>query len=182
MNTMLRFGFRAFVLASAFTIASQASAQHSPDDGHDHGANPHGTRTSIEGPREEWDSKTIELFATLPVQDGGRVKPLSTVAGMMLLKLNGKRKLETPDGEKIKPTEWLLDAIFYPAHARRYECFLVRNVQVMTAIGLEGRKKSDRYSYDQILPGRQELFQQAQRISMEEEGEKDGGMEGRKRG
>ena len=42
--------------------------------------------------------------AKLPVQEGGRVKPLSTFAGFRLLRMNAKRKVVTPWGEKLGPT------------------------------------------------------------------------------
>lgn len=111
-------------------------------------------------------ARTLELFASLPVQDGGRVKPLDTYAQFRLLRMNGKRKFETADGEKLGPTPWLLDCLFFPERARGYRTFLVRDNALLEAIGVrvEGRKKSDRYSYDELVPGRDKLFSEAGRI------------------
>ena len=61
-----------------------------------------------------WPEATRDLAASLPIQDGGRIKPLSTYASFMLLRLNGKRSVETPSGEKLTPIEWLLDVLFVP--------------------------------------------------------------------
>ena len=55
-----------------------------------------------------WTREAIELYASLPIQDGGRVKPISTFAGFKLLKLNGRRKCRDLDGRTLKPTEWLM--------------------------------------------------------------------------
>ncbi len=47
------------------------------------------------GPQEyarthTWTDETLDIFEKIPVQDGGRVKPLSTVANFALLRLSGR--------------------------------------------------------------------------------------------
>jgi len=121
-----------------------------------------------QGRTAPWSPEIVELFATLPVQDGGRVKPMDKVAGLNLLTFNGKRKFELPSGEVLGPSEWLLDCLFFPDQARTYEHFRIQNDAVLTAIGmqaLEGKKKSDRYSFDQLAPSRDRLEQEASRVS-----------------
>ncbi len=107
----------------------------------------------------QWDKDTVRLFGSLPVQDGGRVKPLSTLAGFRLLKANGKRKYMRGD-ERLTPTHWLLDCLFYPEVAKRQAFFFVQNDEVLTAIGLPNlaTKKSDRYAYQDIFPARNKLL------------------------
>jgi ABC-type transport system involved in cytochrome c biogenesis permease subunit len=118
--------------------------------------------------RAPWSERVRELAATLPVQDGGRVKPLDTFAQFRMLRFNGKRTLKLPDGEKLTPTPWLLDCYFYPELARGYRHFLVRDSAVLEAIGVrvEGRKKSDRYSYDELASGREKLLAEGGRINV----------------
>jgi len=91
------------------------------------------------------------------------VKPLGTYAGFQLLRMNGKRTLTTPSGERIGATAWLLDCLFRPGEARSYECFRIQNDEVVTAIGVrdEDKRKSDRYSYNDLKPGLEQLFIQA---------------------
>jgi len=148
---------RALGLGLALSTCLPAAAQETSADG---GA-PQRT--------QPWSDEVVELFATIPVQHGGRVKPLDTLAGLHLLTFNSVRKLETPSGEKLGPTPWLLDCIFFPEQARQYEHFYVRNDAVLTAIGLDvasnDKKKTDRYSYDALLPGREKLTEEASRIS-----------------
>jgi ABC-type transport system involved in cytochrome c biogenesis permease subunit len=121
--------------------------------------------------RPAWSEEVIETFAQLPVQDGGRVKPLDTYAAFRLLRFNGKRTLKTPAGEKLLPSGWLLDCFFYPEVARTYAMFQVRDSAIVQGIGvrLEGKKKADRYSYDELLPAREKLFSEASRIGAIEE-------------
>ena len=130
--------------------------------------------TLQEAPRAPWAPELVEQFATLPVQDGGRVKPLDTVAQFQLLRLNGKRSFETAWGEKLDSTAWLMDCLFYPEVARGYRVFLVRDQAVLEAFGarVEGRKKSDRYSYDELVSSRErreQLLAEAGRIHSIEE-------------
>ncbi len=126
--------------------------------------------------RAPWSARTLELFASLPVQDGGRVKPLDTYAQFRLLRLNGKRSFATAAGEKLGPTAWLLDCLFFPERASGYRNILVRDQAVLEAIGVrvEGRKKSDRYSYDELARGREQLFSEASRVAAIEPKERKG--------
>ncbi len=121
-----------------------------------------------------WSERTLDLFESLPVQDGGRVKPLSTLASFTLLRLNGKRSLTTPDGERLSPTAWLLDTLFFPEVATTYPVFLVQDADVLTAIGvrLPGRKKRDRYSLAELEPGLGRLFSLAHEYAAIEAGQR----------
>ena len=110
------------IIVSLLALSGAAAAQHDE-----------AIRARREAP---WTAETLALAERLPVQDGGRVKPLSTFAGFTLLRLNGKRSIETPDGEKLTPTAWLLDTLFFPFQAADYRCFRVENDEVIAAMGL----------------------------------------------
>ena len=98
---------------------------------------------------ESWPEATLSLARELPVQHGGRVKPLGTYAGFQLLRMQGKRTLTTPSGDKIGPTAWIRDVLFRPDLAKTYECFRVRNDELVFAMGVKDpdKRKSDYYSY-----------------------------------
>jgi len=121
--------------------------------------------------RAPWTEHTLEMFAAMPVQEGGRIKPLDTYAQFRMLRFNGKRSLETPSGEKLGPTAWLLDCLFFPEIASDYRIFLVRDSALLEAVGVRvaERKKSDRYSYAELAPGRDKLFAEGDRVSRIEE-------------
>ncbi len=119
-------------------------------------------------PRERtapWSEEIKDLVAALPVQEGGRVKPLATFAGFQLLKMNGRRSIEVqaPD-ERLDPVDWILDCLLFPDDARHYETFLVQESQVLVGVGLRGKKKRDRYSYAELAPAIDKLFARAREL------------------
>ncbi len=131
-----------------------------PVDGQDAAVEDNASRS-----RASWDTETLDCIARWPLQHGGRVKPFGTFAGFTMLKINGKRSV-TIDGDKLGPTAWALDCMLYPEIARTYPCILVSNAEVLTSVGLDvsGRKRSSRWSYDQLAPVLDEIFSSASRI------------------
>ena len=123
----------------------------------------------ISSGRVPWSDEIQQLVARWPMQHGGRVKPFDTFAGFSMLKINGKRSLSL-DGERIGPIAWALDCMLYPEIAKHYECILISNAEVLTAIGFEtsGRKRRAHWSYNDLLPILDSLFRRAQLISENE--------------
>ncbi|HPJ99645.1 MAG TPA: hypothetical protein PKW60_09190, partial [Candidatus Hydrogenedentes bacterium] len=70
-----------YVLGAA--VAACAFAQHPP--------------MPAQAPPERWDREALELFGALPVQEGGRIKPMATFAAFKLLKLRGIRSWRGPE-------------------------------------------------------------------------------------
>ena len=118
---------------------------------------------------DRWPAGAVKSLATIPVQDGGRIKPLDTYARVALLKLNGKRTYTTEDGERLEALPWLLDVLFYPQLTRDYAHFNVDNSDVLITIGVTPKDKRDRYSYAELLPGRAKLFQLAQQYGQKDQ-------------
>ena len=112
---------------------------------------------------QPWPDEVVELFESLPIQEGGRIKPLHTFASFTLLRLNGKRSVEVADGERLTAVEWLLDTLFWPDAAVDYPSFLVQNAEVVEAAGipLGKKKKRDHWSFEELRPGVAKLFQLA---------------------
>ena len=112
-----------------------------------------------------WSQETLEIAETIPIQNGGRIKPLSTYAGFTMLGFQGARSLEIEgkDGKKItiKPTAWMLDALFRPQLSIQQPTFRVDNSAALEAIGVKPRGKRDRYSYSDLEAGREKLFELA---------------------
>jgi ABC-type transport system involved in cytochrome c biogenesis permease subunit len=120
-----------------------------------------------------WEDEILELFATLPVQDAGRVKPLDTYARFSLLRINAKRTVTLPEsGQRLSALEWLLDCFFYPETAKTYPVFSVDSSEVIIAMRLPAHaEKRDRYAYNELAPGRDTLMELAtayQRIPVAE--------------
>lgn len=132
---------------------------------------PENTLRKIDG-YSKWSKETIGVAETLPVQDGGRVKPFSTYAGFTMLRLYGSRSMKfevpNPDAGKakekpfvtvtLKPTDWLLDCLFRPHLAVDFPTFRIDNSAVVQAVGLEGGSKRDRYSYRDLEAARDKLM------------------------
>lgn len=118
---------------------------------------------------EPWTEATRKAAAELAIQDGGRIKPLSTFARFFLLRLSAGTTLAL-DGEgkvKLPATDFVLDCLFFQEQAMEYPVILVEDYDVLDAVGLgriEGKRKRDRYSYNQLAPCFDRLFQQANQL------------------
>jgi ABC-type transport system involved in cytochrome c biogenesis permease subunit len=101
-----------------------------------------------------WPASIVDLAAHLGIQDGGRVKPVQTYATYLLLRMNHRRSVKDPGGETLPAMEWLLDAWLRPARARAYASFRIDNAEIVESLGLslEGKRKADRWSYDELFP------------------------------
>lgn len=106
----------------------------------------------------------------MAVQDGGRLKPVSTYAGFHLLRTLGKRSLviDTPEGKrKLSPVEWMLDSMFRPELAEQYPVFLVNREEVVRRLHLPDQKdKRKKYSYAQLAERWEEMTRAVREIRL----------------
>jgi ABC-type transport system involved in cytochrome c biogenesis permease subunit len=128
-----------------------------------------------------WSDETLKIAETIPIQNGGRIKPLSTFAGFTMLGLHGARsmKIEGDGGKEftIKPTAWLIDTLFRPQLAIQFPTFRIDNSSVLEAIGVKPRGRRDRYSYQDIEPGREKLVELAQSYEAIRKSKKEAGQD-----
>lgn len=112
-----------------------------------------------------WSPEILTAAETIPVQNGGRIKPFSTYSGFTMLGLHGARSMKIEDTagktHKILPTAWMMDTLFRPHLAIKLPTFRIDNSAVLEAIGVKPRGKRDRYSYEDIEPGRDKLVELA---------------------
>lgn len=108
----------------------------------------------------------IDGFAELPVQVGGRIKPLDTVARNTLLVLASRQKVITPEGHSISPIEWFLDLTMRPEIADTYRVF---KIEFPDDLGLDGLAQAGQryYSFNDLVPHFEELNQLAQNVHPE---------------
>lgn len=103
----------------------------------------------------KWSEEVVEAAAEIPVQDGGRVKPFSTLARFQMLSFHGslKMKIENGSGNKITigPTEWLLDCLFRPDLADELPVFRVDDTEVLNQFGMKSGDRRDRLSFKDFL-------------------------------
>jgi ABC-type transport system involved in cytochrome c biogenesis permease subunit len=109
------------------------------------------------GPTRGFDT---EVFGRTPVLDGGRIKPLDSVARNALLMIRGNQGI--PEGGRtIEPDEWMLDVLFRPQTADAQPVFVINDPDVLGLMGL--KQTSNRYfSFDTIQPYLGPIQQQAQ--------------------
>lgn len=98
----------------------------------------------------------LEAFAELPVQVGGRIKPLDSVARNTLLILSARQKVVTDEGVTLSPIEWFLDLTMRPERADTYPVF---KIEFPDDLGLSGLVEQGQryYSFNQLLPFSEEL-------------------------
>lgn len=100
------------------------------------------TRPDVEGLAE---------FARLPVLEGGRVKPLDTVARTSLMILHGRQTLRLPGEGSLPPHRWLAEVLFNAPLADSRPVFAINNPEVLALFGFErqGRKY---FSFAELEP------------------------------
>lgn len=100
------------------------------------------TRPDVEGLAE---------FARLPVQEGGRVKPLDTVARTSLLIIHGRQTLRLTDGSVMPPDRWLAELLFNAPLADGRPLFAINNPEVLALFGWEAQGRKN-FSFSELEP------------------------------
>ena len=118
------------------------------------------------------DKEVVDTFRVFPVQEGGRVKPLDTVARFRLLRFHGKQSITAEiEGKstKLSAMEWLLITWFRPDLAKTLPVFVVDNSDAVIQIGVKAKGKRDRYSYNELIEGRTLLMKKMKDVRAIEE-------------
>jgi ABC-type transport system involved in cytochrome c biogenesis permease subunit len=102
----------------------------------------------------------MDAFGRLPVLEGGRVKPIDSLARNSLLVIRSQQSFRY-QGRTVSADEWLLDAMFRPRVADAQPIFVINDPDVLGLIGLP--QTSDRYfSFRTLAPYLGEIQRQAQ--------------------
>ena len=98
----------------------------------------------------------LAAFAELPVQVGGRIKPLDSVARNTLLILSGRQKVVADEGLTLSPIQWFIDLTMRPEVADTYPIFKIEFPDDLGLVGLaeQGQRY---YSFNELLPFSEEL-------------------------
>lgn len=92
----------------------------------------------------------MDGFGRLPVLQGGRIKPLDTLARVSLLMLRGHQDLRLPN-KTISAIEWISDVFFRPDEADHYPVFRVDSPDILGMLNIQQRKKPY-YSFADLTP------------------------------
>ena len=93
----------------------------------------------------------IKTFSELPVQVGGRIKPLDSAARNALLILANRQKAITPEGTTLSPIEWFMDLTMRPETADTYRVFKIEFPDDLGLVGLKPEKTKEKLSIFQSL-------------------------------
>jgi ABC-type transport system involved in cytochrome c biogenesis permease subunit len=87
---------------------------------------------------EGWDLAT---FASLPVQEGGRIKPVDTVARTTLMLLGGKQTYRDVDGTRHEAVEWLAELLLNPQAAASRPVFRIDHPELVGLLGYQNEER-----------------------------------------
>lgn len=101
----------------------------------------------------------LHRFSQLPVQEGGRVKPLDSVARNTLMVLAGRQSYRTEEGGRIGASEWLAEMLLEPTAAARRRVIRIDHPDI---VGLLGEHNEERqfFSFEELVPHMQTLHGQ----------------------
>ncbi len=102
----------------------------------------------------------VDAFGRLPVLEGGRVKPVDSIARNALLVIRGAQEFQQ-DGRTVGADEWLLDVLFRPQRADGQPIFQIDDPDVLGLIGLP-QTSQRRFSFATIAPYLDQIERQAQ--------------------
>lgn len=96
----------------------------------------------------------LYAFGSLPVQSGGRIQPLDSLARNSLAVISGKQEVEEKLANKTTidhpATEWLLDLWSGSEKAEQYRIFRIEHPQLLSLLELPERPGSYRYSAAEV--------------------------------
>jgi ABC-type transport system involved in cytochrome c biogenesis permease subunit len=102
----------------------------------------------------------VEAFGSLPVLDGGRVKPIDSLARNSLLMIRNQQSFRF-EGRTISADEWILDLMFRPTVADQQPVFRIDDPDVLGLIGVK-QSSNAYYSFQALGPHLEEVQKQAQ--------------------
>ncbi len=101
----------------------------------------------------------VEKFMQLPVLEGGRVKPLDSIARNSLLVIRSQQTFRDHD-RTVSADEWLLDVMFNPRIANEEPVFVINDPDVLGLLGI--KQSAERYfSFATLQPHLEEVEKQA---------------------
>ncbi|MDP1832141.1 MAG: cytochrome c biogenesis protein CcsA [Geothrix sp.] len=102
----------------------------------------------------------VNGFGSLPILEGGRVKPLDSVARNSLLIIHSRQGFRH-EGRMVGPDEWLLDVLFRPQVADQQPIFVIDDLDVLGLIGAKQTKSRNYFSFTDLSTHLDEIQKQA---------------------
>jgi ABC-type transport system involved in cytochrome c biogenesis permease subunit len=99
-------------------------------------------------------------FGNLPVQEGGRIKPLDSLARNSLLVIHSRQGFRF-EGRTVGPDEWILDVLFRPQVADQQPIFVIDDPDVIGLIGAQQKQNRNYFSFADLSSHLDEVQKQA---------------------
>jgi ABC-type transport system involved in cytochrome c biogenesis permease subunit len=120
-------------------------------------------------PSDSADKMHVYEAAKLPVQEGGRIKPLDTYARNTLMRLSGRQTFVDENDDTQPAIKWLLDVmtsrVKWSEDVKQAETIRIDDVEIVTRLGLKARPDK-LYSLRQVDHKKfAALFQEAAKAS-----------------
>lgn len=118
---------------------------------------------SVTIPEHLLDSEVLSAFKRVAVLDGGRVKPMDSLARFRLLRLSGRTSMKLQvNGERarrVSASEWMLWTMMAPDAMAHVPIFNVNDTDAVVEIGIRPDRKRQRFSFEQVAPHRDQLME-----------------------
>ena len=105
------------------------------------------------------DGWKLDQLATLPVQEGGRIKPLDTIARTSLMMIAGRQSYRDLEGESHDALEWFAELVLNPREASRRAVFRIDHPDLVGLLGFQNEKRKY-FSLAEIAPHLDSLREQ----------------------
>jgi ABC-type transport system involved in cytochrome c biogenesis permease subunit len=102
----------------------------------------------------------VSGFGSLPILEGGRVKPLDSLARNSLLVIHSRQGF-MHKGRMVGPDEWMLDVLFRSQEADQQAIFVIDDPDVIGLIGAKQTKNRNYFSFADLGPHLDEIQKQA---------------------
>ena len=102
----------------------------------------------------------VSGFGSLPILEGGRVKPLDSLARNSLLLIHSRQGFRH-EGRTVGPDEWILDVLFRPQVADQQPIFVIDDPEVISLIGAKQTKNRNYFSFVDLSTHLDEIQKQA---------------------
>ena len=106
----------------------------------------------------------------IPIQEGGRIKPLDTYARNQVLAFYGKREIKHED---LSAIDWILDLFIYPDKGLNQKIFNIRSLEVLDVLELKWTNNFHKYSFNEVFPGLQNQLPLIQNVFDKKEDDRD---------
>jgi ABC-type transport system involved in cytochrome c biogenesis permease subunit len=112
------------------------------------------------------DNWELERFAAIPVQEGGRIKPVDTIARTSLMMIAGKQSYRDEDGTKHDAMEWFTELVLNPQSAANRKVFRIDHPDLVGLLGFHNEERKY-FSLAEIGPHFNSLREQFAKIPQE---------------